>query len=47
MAVKAIPEGYHAVTPFVISRDTARFLDFMEEAFGGPRTALRSASASG
>ena len=29
-----IPEGYHAVTPFVISRDTDRFLQFMKDAFG-------------
>jgi len=34
-----IPEGYHAVTPFVISRDTARFLDFMTDAFGAEELA--------
>jgi PhnB protein len=31
--VRPIPEGYHAVTPFVIAKDAARFLDFMAEAF--------------
>ncbi|QBD80820.1 VOC family protein [Ktedonosporobacter rubrisoli] len=32
--VQAIPEGYHSVTPWIISRDTARFLDFISKAFG-------------
>lgn len=31
--VLTIPEGYHAVTPFVIAKDAARFLDFMADAF--------------
>lgn len=39
MAVNPIPEGYHSVTPFVISRDTGRFLDFMTEAFGAEELA--------
>lgn len=34
MTVNPIPEGYHSVTPWVISRDTARFLDFIRGAFG-------------
>ena len=34
MAVKPIPAGYHSVTPFVISSDATRFLDFMKDAFG-------------
>jgi PhnB protein len=33
-AVQPIPEGYHTVTPWIISRDTARLLDFMHKAFG-------------
>jgi PhnB protein len=28
------PEGYHSVTPWVISRDTGRFIAFVTEAFG-------------
>ena len=28
-----VPEGYHSVTPFVIVKDAARFLDFMADAF--------------
>ena len=39
MTGNPIPEGYHAVTPFVISRDTARFLDFMTDAFGAEELA--------
>ena len=33
MAANPIPEGYHSVTPFVISRDAAKFLEFMKDAF--------------
>jgi PhnB protein len=34
MAVKPVPEGYATVTPWIISRDTARLIDYMKEAFG-------------
>ena len=34
MAVKSVPEGYTTVTPWIISRDTARLIDYMKEAFG-------------
>lgn len=34
MTRNGIPEGYHSVTPWVISRDTATFLEFIKEAFG-------------
>jgi uncharacterized glyoxalase superfamily protein PhnB len=33
-AVQPIPKGYHSVTPWIISRDTAKLLDFMSKAFG-------------
>jgi uncharacterized glyoxalase superfamily protein PhnB len=33
-AAQPIPEGYHSVTPWIISRDTAKLLDFMSKAFG-------------
>jgi uncharacterized glyoxalase superfamily protein PhnB len=29
----AIPQGYHTVTPWLISRDTARLIAFLEQAF--------------
>jgi PhnB protein len=32
--IPTVPDGYHTVTPFVIARGAARFLDFMAEAFG-------------
>jgi len=32
--VQPIPDGYSTVTPWIISRDTARLLDFMKRAFG-------------
>jgi uncharacterized glyoxalase superfamily protein PhnB len=33
-AVQPIPQGYHSVTPWIITPDTARLLDFMIKAFG-------------
>ena len=33
------PEGYHTVTPWIISRDTARLLDFVKDAFGSEEIA--------
>jgi len=30
-----VPEGYHTVTPFVVVKGAARFLDFMAAAFDG------------
>src|SRR3954468_24453087 len=34
MSVKAIPEGYTTVTPWIISRDTAAVIDYLRRAFG-------------
>jgi PhnB protein len=34
MAVKAIPEGYHSVTPYLIIKGAAAALDFYKKAFG-------------
>jgi hypothetical protein len=34
MKVESIPEGYGAVTPFIIVKGAAQLLDFMREAFG-------------
>jgi hypothetical protein len=33
-AVPPIPEGSSTVMPWIISRDTAKLLDFMKQAFG-------------
>ena len=33
-AVQPIPESYRTVTPWIISRDTAKLLDFVKQAFG-------------
>lgn len=35
VAMKTIPDGYTAVTPWVITRDTGRVLEFISAAFGG------------
>jgi PhnB protein len=34
MTVKAIPEGYHSVTPYLIVQGAAKALDFYARAFG-------------
>jgi PhnB protein len=34
MAVKAIPEGYHSVTPYLVVHDAAGALAFYQKAFG-------------
>lgn len=33
-SVQPIPEGYSTVTPWIVTRDTARLLDFLKQAFG-------------
>jgi PhnB protein len=37
--MKTIPDGYTTVTPWLISTDTARELDFIRDAFGGEELA--------
>ena len=37
--VQVVPAGYHTVTPWIISKDTARLLDFVKEAFGAEELA--------
>lgn len=34
MPVKAIPEGYHTATPYLIAKDAARAIEFYKKAFG-------------
>lgn len=33
MAVKAIPEGYHTITPYLIVNGVARLVDFLTQSF--------------
>jgi len=37
--VQPIPEGYHTVTPWIISRDSARLIEFLTAAFGAEEIA--------
>jgi PhnB protein len=37
--VRPMPEGYTAVTPLIISEDTAKLIQFLEEAFGAEEIA--------
>ena len=34
MAVKPVPEGYHTVTPYIVSSDAEQLLTFLKKAFG-------------
>ncbi|HKD66984.1 MAG TPA: VOC family protein [Candidatus Binataceae bacterium] len=34
MAVKAIPDGYHSVTPYLVVNGAAKLMDFLKQAFG-------------
>ena len=34
MAVKAIPEGYRSLTPYLVCKDAAKAIDFYTKAFG-------------
>lgn len=38
MAVKPIPDGYHAVTPYLVVADAEAQIDFLKKAFGGEET---------
>jgi len=38
MAVKAVPEGWHTVTPRLFVNDAAKFVDFLKHAFGASGT---------
>lgn len=38
MAVRAIPEGYHTVTPYLVGPDVAGLLKFLAAAFGATET---------
>lgn len=34
--VKPIPDGFHAVTPYLTVRGAAKVIEFLKKAFGGP-----------
>ena len=34
MAVKPIPAGYHAITPYLVVENASRLIEFLEKAFG-------------
>lgn len=38
MQRKWIPEGHHVLTPYLILKDTAKFVEFVEKTFGGKTT---------
>lgn len=38
MAVKAIPEGYHSLTPYLVCKGAAQAIEFYKQAFGAVET---------
>jgi PhnB protein len=34
MPVKAIPDGYHAITPYLVCQGAAKAIEFYTKAFG-------------
>jgi PhnB protein len=38
MAVKPIPDGYHAVTPYLIAKGASRAIEFYKNVFGASET---------
>jgi PhnB protein len=46
MPVNPIPEGYHAVTPYLIINDAARAIDFYKKVFGATEV-MRMVDPSG
>ncbi|MBV8055359.1 MAG: VOC family protein [Deltaproteobacteria bacterium] len=46
MAVKAIPDGYHSVTPSLVVKGAAKLIDFVKAAFGAEE-AFRMPAATG
>jgi PhnB protein len=47
MAVKPIPEGYHAVTPYLVVNGVAKLLEFLKQAFGAEETGPRATRPDG
>jgi len=42
-SVKAVPEGFHTVTPYLIVDGAAKFIDFLKSAFNAKQTFLMPA----
>ena len=38
MAVKPVPDGYHAVTPYLVVKGAGKLIEFMTDVFGAEET---------
>lgn len=47
MAVQAIPEGFHTVTPYLIVQEAAQLIDFVKQAFEAKERFRDTGSAGG
>jgi PhnB protein len=43
MPVKPIPDGFHAITPHIVVRDSAKAIDFYKRAFGAVEVSRHTA----
>ena len=43
-AAKSIPDGYHAVTPYITVQDAEKLIDFLKKAFDAKETVRMSMS---
>ena len=39
MPVNPIPAGYHSITPYLLTKDTSKLIDFLKSAFGATAVA--------
>ena len=47
MTVKAVPDGYHTVTPYLMVQEAAQLIDFVKQAFEATETFRTIGSAGG
>ena len=47
MTVKAIPEGFHTITPYLIVQEAVNLIEFVKQAFGATELSRSRGSAGG
>jgi uncharacterized glyoxalase superfamily protein PhnB len=47
MTVKAVPDGYHTITPYLMVQEAAQLIDFVKQAFAATETFRTTGSAGG
>src|SRR5437868_1730378 len=47
MTVKAVPDGYHTITPYLTVQEAAQLINFVKQAFAATETFRTTGSAGG